>query len=313
MSPLLDLHCHGALGAEFGTDEAGSRRAAAYHRAQGTAVVASLVSAPAAILRQQVGVLAPLVADGTLVGIHLEGPCLSPLRRGAHDPQTLTDPDPALVETLARVAAQAGSPEAIVHWTFAPELPRAAAFVGALAAAGIRPAIGHTDADAGTTRAAIVAITEATGHPALITHLFNGMPPLHHRSGGPAAAALAAAARGEAVVELIADGVHVSDEVLRMTFDLLGPERIVLISDATAATGLDDGEHALGGLAVQVHRGVARLAPDGPIAGSTRTLPEAVTRAVSTGVLDARSAQIAAAETPRSVLLWRSGHELTGG
>lgn len=120
---LLDLHCHGALGANFGTDEATSRRAAAYHRSQGAYVVASLVSAAPDRLEQQVRVLAPLVADGTILGIHLEGPCLAHDRRGAHDPGALIDPDPTLVERLAAAAAEAGAPGSIVHWTFARSCP----------------------------------------------------------------------------------------------------------------------------------------------------------------------------------------------
>lgn len=304
---LLDLHCHGALGANFGTDEATSRRAAAYHRSQGAYVVASLVSAAPDRLEQQVRVLAPLVADGTILGIHLEGPCLAHDRRGAHDPGALIDPDCALVDRLADAVAEAGAPGAIVHWTFAPELPGAAAFAKALVRHGIRPAIGHTAASAAQVRTAIDLALDAGSGPPLITHLFNGMPPLHHRDAGPVAAALAAAAQGEVIVELIADGVHVAPEVVGMVFDLLGPEHIALVSDAMSATGLGDGNYLLGELAVRVSEGVARLVDGGSIAGSTSSLPTCRDWAITTAGLDAELADQAAHATPAVVLGSRLG------
>ena len=304
---LLDLHCHGALGAEFGASEEGSRRAAAYHREQGVAVVASLVSASRARLAEQVATLAPLVADGTLLGIHLEGPCLAPARSGAHDPGALIDPDPSLVDLLAEAAAAAGAPGAIVHWTFAPERAGAADFIAALVRHGIRPAIGHTDGDAATVGAAIDLITDASGAPALITHLFNGMPPMHHRAGGPVAAALAAAARGEAIVEIIADGVHVAPEMVAMVFDLIGAERIALISDAMTATGLGDGSYRLGSLDVDVNDGVARLLGGGSIAGSTSTLAQCTAWAREVAGVPAEEVEHAAKATPAVVLTGRVG------
>lgn len=306
---LIDLHCHGAVGVEFGADTDANRRAAAHHRGQGSRLVASLVSAPAEVLVAQVSGLAPLVMDGTLLGIHLEGPFLSPARRGAHDPKALRDPDPELVERLTHAAESAGAPGAIRHWTFAPERDGADRFIAALARHHIRPAIGHTDADATTVSAAVDAITEATGAPALFTHLFNGMPPMHHRAGGPVAAALAAAGRGAAIVEVIADGTHVAAEVVAMVFETLGAERIALVSDAMAATGLGDGEYRLGGLEVDVAQGVARLRSTGSIAGSTATLADCVRWCVEVAGIDPQEARRAARETPRAVL---NGTGVTG-
>jgi len=298
----LDLHCHGALGFEFGGAEAGSRKAAAYHRERGARVVASLVSAPPPALERQVRTLAPLVADGTVAGIHLEGPCLAPARRGAHDAAALIAPDPRLADRLAGAAADGGAPGAIVHWTHAPELPGADAFAEALVRLGIRPALGHTAADGATMARAITTGADATGAPVLITHLFNAMPPLHHRTGGPVAAALSAAARGDAVLELIADGVHVAPEVIRMVFDLVGPAAIALVSDATPATGLGDGRHRLGELDVDVHDGIARVSDGGAIAGSTATLPDCMTRAVAMGI-DRDAVWRSASRTPATLIV----------
>jgi N-acetylglucosamine-6-phosphate deacetylase len=305
---LVDIHCHGAVGAELGRDAEGSRRAVAHHRDVGvTRLVASLVSAPAETLEQQVATLAPLVADGTLAGIHLEGPFLAPARKGAHDPAALAAPDPALVERLVACAAAHGAPGAIRHLTFAPELPGSDELVRTLVAHGIRPSVGHTDADAATAARTLATIADLQGAPALVTHLFNGMAPLHHRAGGPVAAALTAAARGEAVVELITDGVHVAPEVVRMVFETVGPEHVALVSDATAATGLGDGYYRLGGLAVRVEHGTARLVGEGSIAGSTATLADCVQWSVEVAGVPLGDARTAATVTPARALALATG------
>ncbi|CAN7236722.1 N-acetylglucosamine-6-phosphate deacetylase [Knoellia sp. LjRoot47] len=305
--PLVDLHCHGALGHEFGRDTAGSSAAAAHHRDAGvTRLVGSLVSASPDTLVGQVATLAPLVASGELTGLHLEGPFLSEERRGAHDPSVLTDPDLALVESLVETCAEAGVPNALVQWTFAPERDGSHELVAALARHGILPAVGHTDAAADVVSRSLAAIADACGRAPLVTHLFNGMPAFHHRSGGPVSAALTSAARGDCIVELIADGVHVALEVVRMVFETVGPERIALVSDAMAATGLGDGPYTIGTLDVEVASGVARLAEGGSgrgsIAGSTSTLADCVRWAVDVAGLPESDVLTAATTTPASVL-----------
>ncbi|MGB7819092.1 MAG: N-acetylglucosamine-6-phosphate deacetylase, partial [Ornithinibacter sp.] len=140
------------------------------------------------------------------------------------------------------------------------------------------------------------------GGPALVTHLFNGMPPLHHRSGGPVAAALTAAARGEAIVELITDGVHVAPEVVRMVFETIGPDAVALVSDSMAATGLGDGTYRLGSLDVEVTDGIARTTDTGAIAGSTSTLADCVRWAVEVAGVDPADAERSASITPARAL-----------
>ena len=303
MNGLVDIHHHGAAGAEYGVDEPGSRRAAAHHRAAGAdLLVASLVSAPADALERQVATLAPLVADGTLAGVHLEGPFLAPSRRGAHDAAALIDPDPALVGRLVDAAGSHGAPGALRQLTFAPERPGTDALVRALVGHGIRPAVGHTEADAATTARTLASVADLQGAPALVTHLFNAMPPLHHRAGGPVAAALAAAARGEAVVELVADGVHVAGEVVRMVFETVGPDHVALVSDAMAAAGLGDGRYRLGPLEVLVAGGTARTSDTGAIAGGTATLAECVRWAVEVAGVAEADALTAASTTPARAL-----------
>lgn len=265
-------------------------------------MVASLVSGSRDDLVGGVRVLAPLVAEGMVAGIHSEGPFLSDARRGAQDPRALIDPDVSLVEAMVEAAAEGGAPGALKHLTFAPERPGRAELVRVLAEHKILPAIGHTDAEPPTVERALGEISEATGRPALVTHLFNGMRPFHHRDGGAVAPALAAAGRGEAVVELIADGVHVAPEVVRMVFETVGPERIVLVSDAMSATGLGDGQHLLGSLAVTVTDEVARLTDGDSIAGSTSTLADCVRWAVEVAGVARDDALAAASSTPASLL-----------
>jgi N-acetylglucosamine-6-phosphate deacetylase len=188
--------------------------------------------------------------------------------------------------------------------TLAPETPRYAELLAVMAEHGVLPGIGHTDADAARTRAAIAA----AGTRVSATHLFNGMPPMHHRAPGPVAACLAAAARGELVLELIADGVHLADETVSAVFDLVGPERIALVTDAGAAAGMADGRYRLGPVLTDVVGGVARLAGSGPsgppgaLAAGTARLVDVVRRVVRHAGVDLVAAVTAASATPARLL-----------
>jgi N-acetylglucosamine-6-phosphate deacetylase len=247
---FVDLHVHGGGGASFteGTgDEA--RRAAAFHRGHGTTtMLASLVTAPLAELEARAALLAGLADDGLIAGLHLEGPFLSPTRRGAQDPRHMLAPDVAVFERLR--AAARGHLRII---TLAPELPGALEVVKAATQAGVTVAVGHTDATADVTLAAIDAgATHAT-------HLFNGMRPFHHREPGAVGALLD---RDEVTCEIIADGVHLHDIAIRLAARVKSPGKLVLVSDAMAAAGMPDGSYQLGTMRVTVAGGVARLLED---------------------------------------------------
>ncbi len=302
VSGLCDIHCHGGGGASFGPDVSANRTAARFHRDHGTAdVVASLVSAPVEQLVASVRGLAPLVADGEVIGIHIEGPFLAARRCGAHDAAALRAPDVGLVEAVLEAATEAGADGAIKQWTLAPELEGAADLAGRLAGWGVVPALGHTDADAATFAAALDAVGDALGRPPLVTHLFNAMPPFHHRSGGPVAVALSAAARQQAIVELIGDGIHVAPETVRMVFDCVGPSQIALVSDAICASGAGDGAYHLGTRPIEVIDGVART-DTGAIAGSTSTLSDVVDWVSTVAGVSRSDAVAAASDTPRRAL-----------
>ena len=309
---LLDIHCHGGGGHSFATtDPAEAVAAAGYHAATGTTgVIASLVTAAPEDLLRQVRALAPLVAAGQLLGIHLEGPFLAPARRGAHGPWLLRDPDQALVAGLLEAAGGA-----IRIVTLAPERPGAAAVAAMLRAAGVVVAYGHTDAD---YECMARALADASGD-GLVTHIGNAMPTLHHRTPGPLGAALAAAAADEASVELIADGVHVDAGFARLVFACAAPGRVVLVTDATAAAGMPDGDYVLGALWVTLSGGVARLTVregttgDGAIAGGTSTLLQVVATARAAGVPLADAARAASAAPARVLGLSASRGALARG
>jgi len=307
---FIDMHVHGGGGTSFteGTAE-DARRAAEFHRRHGsTTIVASLVTAPLADLAARAAMLAGLAGEGVLAGLHLEGPFLSAARCGAQDPRHMIAPDVAAFERLH--AAAAGQLRVI---TLAPELPGATALIKAAARAGVIAAVGHTDATADVTSAAVDA---GASHA---THLFNGMRPLHHREPGPVGALLD---RDEVSCEVIADGVHLHDTTVRLVARLSGPGRLVLITDAMAAAGMPDGRYRLGSVRVEVEGGVARLAagdhkdrtdhatapavaatatPAGAIAGSTATMAGVVRHAIAAG-LPVTDVAAAASTTPARVL-----------
>jgi len=308
---LVDIHCHGGAGGEFGPDAEAGRRAATHHHASGTTtLVGSLVSAPAETLVEGTHALAGLVRAGELAGIHLEGPFLSTVRCGAQNPAALIDADPALVDRLAEAADGA-----LAHMTWAPERPGGDAVPASLAAAGALAALGHTDAD---YSGAAHALRSAADHPVrgglpLATHLFNGMPPLQSRAPGPVAAAVAAAARGEAVVEVIADGVHLDGGTVRMVYDAVGPDHLALVTDAMAASGLPEGAYTLGGLEVHVRGREVRL-DNGSLAGGVSVLLDQVRWLVRDLGVPLVDAVRAAATTPaRALALGGVGSLAEGG
>jgi N-acetylglucosamine-6-phosphate deacetylase len=294
----VDVHNHGGGGASFaGADPEAFTRAAAHHLGRGTtSVVASVVAdAPEAMLAAVSAGADAAERDG-VVAVHLEGPFLVEARCGAQDPRHLRAPDPGLTREL--LAAGRGRVRVM---TLAPELAGADEVVRVLLDEGVVPAVGHTEADAGLVRRTLAGVRRELGRPGLVTHLFNAMPPLHHRMPGPVAGALRAAAAGDARVELVADGVHLDDETVVMVFELLGPERVVLVTDAMAAAGMPDGHYDLGPRRVRVVDGVARLGEDGPLAGGTAHLLDVVRRCVGAGI-DAAAAVTAATRTPAEAL-----------
>ena len=285
---LVDVHCHGGGGESFPNAQTPEQALVSVleHRRHGTTtLVASCVTADADTLKARTRVLADLCDAGDLAGIHFEGPFVSVERCGAQDPTYIIDPDAALTRELIELGRGH-----VLTMTIAPEKPGITGDDGvneALISGGALPSFGHTDSEAGPMREALAdaaarlaARTEA-GLPvrsarSTATHLFNGMRPMHHRAPGPVPEFLAAAQRGECILEMIGDGTHLNPAIVLDMFQTLGRDNVVLITDAMAATGMPDGDYILGPAAVTVKDGVARLTGKDAIAGGTAHLLDVV-------------------------------------
>jgi N-acetylglucosamine-6-phosphate deacetylase len=290
---FIDVHVHGGGGAQCNaTDPAEVATVARFHAQHGTtALLATTVAAPVAELvaaTQAIRAVSGAPADGSaeVLGAHLEGPFLSPLRPGAMEPGHFLDPDAEAARSLLEGDG--------VRWmTVAPERPGGLELVRRAAAKGVVIALGHSDATYDEAAAAAAAGAR------VLTHAFNAMRPLHHREPGVLGAALDLP---EIACEVICDGVHVDAAAVRLLMRLKGPKGTILITDAIEATGLPDGGYRLGGRPVTVRDGRATLPETDTIAGSTLTMDRALRNAVSFGGVTVEAAARMAATTPAELL-----------
>jgi N-acetylglucosamine-6-phosphate deacetylase len=290
---FIDIHCHGAGGRDAFGGPAGLDLMARTLRRHGVgAFVATLITAPISRLLDAAS-RAALEPAGTisdsrahLLGVHLEGPALSPMRSAGHDLTALVSPR-ALLRTLLDDPS-AWTNVRIV--TLAPELEGGPELIETLARAGIVASVGHTDASAEVVTAAYARGARST------THLFNGMPPLHHREPGPVGAALASAP----FIELITDGVHVDQQLLAPIARAIGEERLILVSDAVALAGTRLRRLETPGSSAMTRRGRS-VYQDDTLAGGLLLLDGLVERAVRSGVPLATALR-AAAENPARLL-----------
>ncbi len=282
---FIDLQVNGFGGVDFlEADAAGYRRAGEALLETGvTGYLPTLITTPedelVAAMRE-----IPIVAEGPrILGIHLEGPFLSPIRLGTHPASARRDPEPKLLERLL-----AAGPVRIM--TIAPELPGAGALIDALHSRGVTVSCGHSDATAEQANAAF----DRGVHT--VTHLFNAMRPFEHRDPGIAGAALA---RDDVIVQIINDGVHLAPDTVGLVWHAAAG-RVALVTDATAGAGVSDGAYSLGSLEVVVRDGAVR-GPNGVLAGSVLTMIDAVRNlhALGVGLAEAIGA---ATSVPASVL-----------
>jgi N-acetylglucosamine-6-phosphate deacetylase len=294
----VDLQVNGFGGIDFlGAEPRDYRTAGAAIAATGvTAYLPTFITSPDdAYDRAIAAVAAARAAPGPrILGVHLEGPFLSPRWPGAHDARHLQAPDSALIDRLARVA-----PVAIV--TLAPELAGALELTRGLVARGIVVSCGHSDADAAAAHAAFDSGARA------ITHLHNAHRRYGHRDPGLGGVALV---RPDVTVQAVVDGVHLAPEVAYAAF-LTAGERFGLVTDAMAAAGLGDGHYRLGSRRVEVNGMTARLAK-GTFAGSVLTMDAAVRNLVGLGAREV-DALLAATRAPARLLARPSlGHLAPG-
>lgn len=261
---LVDMHTHGIAGGDFisASPEKLTEMARAYLRGGVTSVMPTLASAPLPVMQEAIERICAVMDNGTdcgiFRGVHMEGRYLSPAKRGAHAPHLLAELAPDELETL--IAPVKGA----VHVSAAFELDASGEFAARALSKGATLGLAHTTA---TYAQAKLAVERGVSS---FTHLFNAMPPLHHRDGG----AVCAAFDSDAYAELIADGVHVSPEMVALAYRNK-KERLVLITDSMEATDCADGEYSIAGMPVTVKDGKA-VTHDGAIAGSTLHLLDGV-------------------------------------
>lgn len=281
---LVDVHVHGAAGADLcDGDYKGLVTMARYLAGEGvTSFVPASMTLPYENLTKAFAAARRLhdkrpAGCAKLLGIHMEGPYFSEKKKGAQNGDYLKNPD---FEGFQKLYEDCGGLVSIVD--VAPELPGAKDFVrkaSKLCTVGVA----HTDADYESAKAVFGA---GARH---LTHLFNAMPPIHHRQPG----VIGAACEDPGVrAELICDGHHVHPSAVRMAFAMFGPQRMVLVSDGLRCMGLPDGSYELGGQTVTLSGGVARL-QDGVIAGSCTSLFECMRRCIGFGIPEEQAVRAA--------------------
>lgn len=275
---FIDVHIHGAGGHDVmeGTESA-LRTVSSLIGSHGTtSFVATTVTAdPDAICKSSEGIARYIAQQhvkslpgAEVLGIHFEGPFISPVRRGVHPPRWIRLPSMELLQRFVN-AAQGNA----LILTIAPELLGALPCIDAARKFGMVVGMGHTDATYEQTRAGLAH----GAHHAI--HTYNAMRPFSHRDAGVIGAVLTSP---EISAELIADGVHVDETAMRILLQAKGAGGVILISDGTSATGMPDGKYILGGFEVTVSGGICRNA-EGNLAGSTLTLDRALRNIVNLG------------------------------
>lgn len=285
----IDLHCHGGAGFYFSDPNPENvSKAIEFHKKHGSGeIIASLVTEEIAELKKQIQNLLPFCEDGSIAGIHLEGPYLARTRCGAHNPAFLKSPTIEELKSLLDIGS--GNIKMI---TIAPEIPEGLNAISYLRSAGVIAAIGHSAGNYEDAKQAVDAGAQ------IVTHFSNGMNKL---ADGARTFATALLFESEILLELILDRHHVSENDLGTIFNHAA-NRLVFITDAMSAAGQEDGEYTIGALEVQVRDGVARLKSNGSLAGSTLTMDGAITNARKIGITPEiiRKSTI---ENPRNLLI----------
>jgi N-acetylglucosamine-6-phosphate deacetylase len=289
---FIDVHVHGGGGHPLITPDPGEIEAyAGWAVSQGVTSFLATVCAPT--LDPALDCLAACASareassGATLLGVNLEGPFVSPERRGALPASWPATPD---VETFRRLLDASGGKLRLM--TVAPELAGSAEVSQEALSAGVRVSVGHTDATYEVAREAFAA---GASH---VTHAFNAMRPFHHRDPGPLGAAVEA---DGVTVEVIADGVHLHPATVRMLIGAFGANRIALITDGVTPAGLSEGTFAIGEVEARLNNGEMRL-PDGTIAGSVATMADVVRNVVRWDIADLATAATMASATPAGAL-----------
>jgi N-acetylglucosamine-6-phosphate deacetylase len=291
---FVDLQVNGYYGAELmdADPAAWARLVRRLSETGTTAIAATFITAPLTRLRAALATAAQFWKDlptgARVLGIHLEGPFISPARRGAHNEAWILDPTPAAIDEL--VAAGDGRLRLV---TLAPERPGALDAISRLTAAGVLVSVGHSDATA-------AQVAQAADRGArMVTHLFDAQRPLHHREPGVVGQALT---DPRLTSGLIADLHHVSPQACLIAFTA-APGRIAIVTDAAACAGMPPGRYLLGGEPIELPPGAGQppVRADGTLAGSALRMDVGVANMVAAGV-DLPAAVAAATRVPADLI-----------
>jgi N-acetylglucosamine-6-phosphate deacetylase len=304
---LIDLHAHGALSYDtMDADAEGLRAMAHFYARHGvTSFLATTMSAPHEAILAVIETVRIVMAQQTsgeaqpaarLRGVHVEGPYLDLERRGAQDAQQVRRASPDETRELLATGV-------VRLLTLAPEYSENQALIVEAARCGVAVSLGHSRASAAEVGRAV-----ALG-ASQVTHLFNGLEPLHHRQPGVVGAALT---HDGLRCQLIADTIHVDPLVLKLAYRAKGADGLILVTDAMAGTGMPDGHYHLGDTEVMVSGGQARL-PEGNLAGSTLTLERAVGHMMAAADLPLHTAVPMATITPARAMGWTDAGRLVVG
>ena len=287
---FIDVQINGGFGHDFTSDPGTIPVLAGHLPTHGvTAFVPTIITSPAdsvaAALDVVRGLRRPAAGGASVLGLHLEGPFLAPERIGAHESAHLLPPDPSLTRRWSRESG-------VRLVTLAPELAGSLAVVRQLVARGVVVSAGHSSASYQELGDAVDVGVRA------VTHLFNAMGPFHHREPGIIGRAFT---DDRLAASIIVDGHHVHPAAVRTAWAMLGPGRLMLITDAIAGLGMGDGSFELAGTPVQVSDGVARTA-EGVLAGSVLSMDAAVRNLIVTTGCSPSEAFASASTTPARLL-----------
>jgi N-acetylglucosamine-6-phosphate deacetylase len=289
---LIDVHIQGAGGADVldATPEALEKMSRTCARFGVTSFLATTVYKPGQEnrhLRVAAECVGRDLGGARLLGTHLEGPFISPQKRGMIQPDCITLPSPAILGDIYTLLGGT-----LKMMTVAPELPGSAEVICSLADRGTVPSLGHSKATYDeTVRGFGMGITH-------VTHLFNAMASLHHRDPGPLAAIFE---RPDITCQVITDGVHIHPAVLRLAYHALGPKRFVTITDGMHAMGLPDGHYVYNKLEYESKDGTARY-KDGTLIGTALGLSQMLARLIRFAPCSAATAIQTVTENAAAVL-----------
>ncbi len=287
---FIDVQINGGFGYDVTSDPSTIPALASHLAAHGvTAFLPTIISSPPSSVAAALDIVrrptSRVPGAAVVLGLHLEGPFLSPDRIGAHELAHLRPPDPALTNRWSR-----GGGVRLV--TLAPELSGSLGLVRVLVSRGVAISAGHSSASYRELGEAVDAGVRA------VTHLFNAMGPFHHREPGIIGRAFT---DDRLVASIIVDGHHVHPAAVRTAWTMLGPGRLMLITDAIAGLGMGEGSFDLAGAPVLVSGGAARTA-DGVLAGSVLSMDTAVRNLIEITGCSASEAFASASTTPARLL-----------